>query len=208
MSGQLHGHQMVTLHDIHLPEFDKNFCIAQQCSHIFDNDTCQYCMILSTNFITKTGIKLDYDTGQMIWYDFVIPMHPSHGLTAQDFNDIEDIYLIQFENEPFGHDWLETYATEILDAKYQWTHVQDVVAKQHHLTDQSAMDSHSDTQDEADRCNYLIQATIGAKEGAAEAISVKVSTNVTGIVLCNANGNDYAQPHRAPTLFGAMFSCG
>jgi hypothetical protein len=47
---------------------------------------------------------------------------------------MEDSYFIQHEDELLGQDWLELYATEILDAKYQWTVVRDVVENQHHLT--------------------------------------------------------------------------
>ena len=53
--------QVVTLRDIGLPEFDKNRRIAQQKALVFDNDNCHYDMILGTNFLSKTGIKLDYD---------------------------------------------------------------------------------------------------------------------------------------------------
>ena len=46
---------------------------------------------------------------------------------------MEDQYFIQLENEILGEDWLECYATEILDAKYEWTDVSDVVKELHHL---------------------------------------------------------------------------
>lgn len=48
----------------------------------------------------------------------------------------------------------------------------------------------ADAQDEADRRNYAIQATIGAKEGAVEAITNKVGSDITDSVLRNADGND------------------
>ena len=59
--------QVVTLRDIRLPEFDKNGRIVQQKALVFDNDNCQYDMILGTNFLSKTGIKLDYDCGIMLF---------------------------------------------------------------------------------------------------------------------------------------------
>ena len=80
-------------------------------------------MILGTNFLSKTGIKLDYDRGEMLWYDNMLPMCPRRGLTSEDFDHMEDSYFIQHEDELLGQDWLELYATEILDAKYQWTDV-------------------------------------------------------------------------------------
>jgi hypothetical protein len=46
---------------------------------------------------------------------------------------MEDMFFIQAEDELFGEDWLNCYATEICDAKYEWTDVADVVAKLTHL---------------------------------------------------------------------------
>lgn len=53
-----------------------------------------------------------------------------------------------------------------------------------------AIDSRADAQDEADRINLINQAVIGAKEGAAEAITAKVGSDVTDAVLKNADGSD------------------
>lgn len=41
LSGQVMAQQVVTLCDIHLPEFDKNRRIPQQKALVFDNDNCQ-----------------------------------------------------------------------------------------------------------------------------------------------------------------------
>jgi hypothetical protein len=70
----------------------------------------------------------------MVWYECIVPMHPRTGLKSKDFDDMEEMYHARFEDKLLGQDWLEIYATEILDDKYQWTDVTDVVAKQHHLT--------------------------------------------------------------------------
>ena len=42
---------------------------------------------------------------------------------------MEDSFYIQAEDELFGNDWLNCYATEILDAEYNQTDVADVVDK-------------------------------------------------------------------------------
>ena len=76
-------------------------------------------MILGTNFLSKTDIKLDYDRGEMLWYDNMLPMRPRRGLTSEDFDHMEDSYFIQHEDEFIGQDWLKLYATEILNAKYK-----------------------------------------------------------------------------------------
>jgi hypothetical protein len=62
MSGQFFSKQVVTLCDIHLHEFDKNRKIDQQQALVFDNNPCQYNMILGSNFLTKAGLKLDYSS--------------------------------------------------------------------------------------------------------------------------------------------------
>jgi hypothetical protein len=69
------------------------------------------------------GIKLDYDHDEMLWYDSTLPMHPRKGLTSADFDHMEDMYYIHYEDELLSQDWLEMYATETLDAKYKWTDV-------------------------------------------------------------------------------------
>eukprot|EP00957_Ditylum_brightwellii_P063945 4851162-Ditylum_brightwellii.AAC.1 len=47
---------------------------------------------------------------------------------------MEESYFIQIEDEIFGKDRLHKYASEILDAKYEFTDVIDVVNRQGHLT--------------------------------------------------------------------------
>ena len=133
LAGKLTTSQMVTLRDVRLPEFDKNRRISQQRALIFDSPNCKYDIILGTNFLSKAGIKLDYSTGSMAWYNNVLPMRPSYGLSSEDFNAMEDQYFVQLEDEILGEDWLKCFATEILDAKYEWTAVENVVKDLNHL---------------------------------------------------------------------------
>ena len=90
LAGSILSTQVVTLQDIRLPEFDKNRKIAQQKALVFDNPNITYDVILGTNFLSKTGIKLNYEKNQMEWFDCVIPMRPSKGLTTEDFHAMED----------------------------------------------------------------------------------------------------------------------
>ena len=69
----------------------------------------------------------------MKWYDTILPMRPRSGLTSMDFDDMVDQYNVQVEDELFGEDWLNCFATEILDAKYEFTDVADVVNQMSHL---------------------------------------------------------------------------
>ena len=49
------------------------------------------------------------------------------------FGTMEDMFFIQTEDELLGEHWLHCYATKILDAKYKWTDVSDVVDNLTHL---------------------------------------------------------------------------
>jgi hypothetical protein len=51
--------EVIPMQDIRLPKFDKNRHINQQKVLVFDNDNVKYDIILGTNFLSKTGIKLN-----------------------------------------------------------------------------------------------------------------------------------------------------
>ncbi len=121
------------MRNLRLPKFDKNRCINQQKVLVFDNDNVKYDIIMGTNFLSKTGIKLNYSKGNMEWFDCSIPLHPPGGLDSKEFNAMEDMFHTQVKDEIFGEDWLECFATEILDAKYEKTDVAEVVKGLTHL---------------------------------------------------------------------------
>ncbi len=125
--------KVITMQDIRLPEFDKNRCINQQKVLVFDNDNIKYDIILGKKIYSKTGIKLNYSEGNMEWFDCSIPLCPPGGLDLKEFNAMEDMFHIQVKDEIFGEDWLECFATEILDAKYERRDVAEVVKGLTHL---------------------------------------------------------------------------
>jgi hypothetical protein len=116
-----------------LPEFDKNRHINQQKVLVFDNDNIKYDIILGTNFLSKTGIKLNYSEGNIEWFDCSISLCSPGGLDSKEFDATEDMFLIQVKDKIFSEDWLECFATEILDAKYERTDVAEVVKGLTHL---------------------------------------------------------------------------
>ncbi len=69
----------------------------------------------------------------MEWFDCSIPLHPSGGLDSKKINAMEDMFHIQDEDKIFDEDWLECFATEILDAKYEKTDVAVVLKGLTHL---------------------------------------------------------------------------
>ncbi len=91
---------------------------------MFDNNNVKYDIILGANFLSKTGIKLNYSEGKMKWFDFSIPLCSPGDLVSKEFDAMEDMFYIQVKDEIFGEDWLECFATEILDAKYEKTDVE------------------------------------------------------------------------------------
>jgi hypothetical protein len=116
-----------------LPEFDKNRRINQQTVLVFDKENVKYDIILGTNFLSKTGIKLNYSEGNMEWFDSSIPLCPPGVLDSKEFDAMEDMFHIQVEDKIFGEDWLECFATEILDTKYEKTDIAKVVKGLTHL---------------------------------------------------------------------------
>jgi hypothetical protein len=133
LAGCLKMQEVVTMCDLRLPEFDKNRHINQQKVLVFDNDNVKYNIILSTNFLSKTGIKLNYSEGNMEWFDCSILLCPPGGLDSKEFDAMENMFHIQVKDEIFGQDWLECFATEILDAKYDKTDLAEVVKGLTHL---------------------------------------------------------------------------
>ena len=85
---------------------------------------------------------MNYDTGFMEWFECILPMRDPWGLTSEDFDNMVDSLLTQTEDELFGGDWLNNYATEILDAKYNFTSVRDVVNQLKHLSQKQKDDLH------------------------------------------------------------------
>ncbi len=109
------------MQDLRLPEFYKNRHINHQQVLVFDNDNVKYDIILSTNLLSKTGFKLNYSEGKQEWFDFwlVHPFLPTWRLGFEQISCHGDMFNIQVKDKLFGEDWLKSFATEILDAKYE-----------------------------------------------------------------------------------------
>jgi hypothetical protein len=71
--------EVITMQDLRLLKFDKNRRINQQKVLVFGNDNVKYNIILGTNFLPKTGMKLNYSEGNMEWFDCSIPLCPPGG---------------------------------------------------------------------------------------------------------------------------------
>ncbi len=69
----------------------------------------------------------------MEWFDYSIPPHPPGDFDSNKFDAVEDMFYIQVKDELFGEDWWKSFATEILDAKYEKTDVAEVMKGLTHL---------------------------------------------------------------------------
>jgi hypothetical protein len=65
LAGHPKMQEVVMMQDIGSPEFHKNRHINQEKVLVFDNKNVKYDIILGTNFLSKTGIKLNYSEGNM-----------------------------------------------------------------------------------------------------------------------------------------------
>jgi len=99
LAGHLKTQEVVMMRDLRLPKFNKNRRINQQKVLVFDNNNVKYNIILGTNFLSKTGIKLKYSEGNMEWFDCSIPLCPPGGLDSKEFDAMEDMFHIQVEDK-------------------------------------------------------------------------------------------------------------
>jgi hypothetical protein len=104
LAGCLKMQEVVRMGDLRLPEFDKNRRIKQQKFLVFDKDNVKHNIILGTNFISKTGIKLNYSERNMEWFDCSIPLCSFGDLDSNEFNAMEDMFHIQVKDKLFGED--------------------------------------------------------------------------------------------------------
>ena len=75
---------MVTIKGIRLPEFDRNRRIEEQKALVFDTE-CRYDIILGTDFLSKAGISINYNTVFMEWYGCILPVRDHIGIDAETF---------------------------------------------------------------------------------------------------------------------------
>jgi hypothetical protein len=125
--------------NLRLPEIDKNRNVDQQKALVFQSETCKYDVILGADFLTKTGIDVEYSTETTEWFNNELPLCNPHLLQDKDFEAIAEIIEVQQEEALFGMDWYypTCYAVEILDAKKEKIEVDEVINQLNHLnTDQ------------------------------------------------------------------------
>jgi len=135
LAGTYQSSTMVVMHNLRLPEFDKNRNAEQHKALIFKSETCKYDVILGADFLTKTGIDVRYSTGAMQWFENELPLREPHTLKDKDYVAMAEIIEVQQEVEFFGMGWYDPtcYAIEILNAKYEKVQIDDVANQLKHL---------------------------------------------------------------------------
>jgi hypothetical protein len=58
--------------------------VDQQKALIFDADSCRYDVILGADFLSKTGIDVNYSTGTIEWFDNELTLHDTRYLQSKD----------------------------------------------------------------------------------------------------------------------------
>ena len=132
LAGEMNVHQMIKLRDVRLPEFDKNRRIECQKALIFDNP-CRYDMIIGRDFINKYKFDMIFSKKQVEWFGNTIPMRNPRDFTEIDFVELTECFQVQLDDELVGDDWMESYVTQILDAKYEKLDIDEFIAEQTHL---------------------------------------------------------------------------
>ena len=145
LGGTIQVKEVVTLRDIKLPEFDKNRNIDGTKALVFDSK-CSYDVLLGADMLKKLGMKLDYENGFTEWLGNTVPMRNPFTTTTDDYNHMLDPYFLQEEEELLEYyDYMDayissgcdvSYASEILDAKYDQVDIEDVIREQNHLNDE------------------------------------------------------------------------
>jgi hypothetical protein len=106
LAGFYTSSEMVVLHNLRLPELDKNRNVDQQKALIFDADFCRYDGILGADFLNKTGIDVKYSTGTIEWFGNE-PLRDTRYLQSKDFLAMAETLEIQLEDDFFGMDWYD-----------------------------------------------------------------------------------------------------
>ena len=76
-----------------------------------------------------------YESGNMEWFENVIPMRDPYEISDKEYLVMTDAIEIQNEENCFGSDWIDCYlASPLLDVKYEKVDTDDVANQQTHLT--------------------------------------------------------------------------
>ena len=93
IAGSLKTQHMIYLRELKLPEFDKNRKVDELKALVFEGK-CRYDIILGADFLTKTGIDINYSTGTMHWFENVRPMREPWKLDNKEYQAMAMVHDI------------------------------------------------------------------------------------------------------------------
>ena len=73
LAEQMTVNTVVKLRDLRLPEFNGNMSIESHNALVFDTP-CRYGIILGSDFLSKVGIKINYEDSVVEWYNSRFPL--------------------------------------------------------------------------------------------------------------------------------------
>ncbi len=92
------------MHNLRLPEFDKNRNVGQQKALVFQSETCKYNAILGADLFGKIGTDTKYSKGTMEWLDDELPLWNPHLIQNKEFEAMAEIREVQQEDKLFNMD--------------------------------------------------------------------------------------------------------
>ncbi len=107
--------------------------INQQKVLVFDNDNVKYDIILGTNFLSKTGIKLNYSEGNMEWFDCSIPLRPPGGLDSKKLMPWKTCFTSKLKTRSLMKIGLNALQQRFWMPRYEKTDVVEVMKGLTHL---------------------------------------------------------------------------
>ena len=135
LAGATTSTNLVNLSKIRFPEFNRNMVVDNHPALIVSSDTMQYDIIFGADFLDKCGFQLDYDTNQVKWMECDIPLRDAKDFFAHSFySSLFTPLDMDHEDEVLGPDIVDSYATRILDAKYEQADIHEVAFRQQHLS--------------------------------------------------------------------------
>ena len=130
LAGPMQSKRRVWLNDIILPEFGKSKRVLEQDALVFDGE-CRYDLIVGVDFLTRSGIVMDFGEQMMTWYGIKVPMKPK-GYFEDPTNKYMSLYPETDDDDE--EDPADSFVTELLAAKYEKVSPLDVCRQQKHLT--------------------------------------------------------------------------
>ena len=134
-SGSFDTSLTVGVKNIRLPEFSNGRKVEGWNLRIFDSTTCQYDMIIGSDFMRHIGIDNFFSTDTIRWIDRSVKMKPPHhyDMMALFAKRIKENYE---DGDALSEAFTELYEATILDRAYRKVTPVECSNEQDHMTDE------------------------------------------------------------------------